>query len=40
LALVGQNLFDNQHPEFVPEYINTRPSEVVRSMYAKATWKF
>jgi len=40
LTLVGQNLFDNRHPEFLPEYINTRPAEVVRSMYAKATWKF
>jgi len=39
-ALVGQNLLDGQHPEFIPEYINTRPSEVVRSMYGKVTWKF
>lgn len=40
LTIVGQNLLDNRHPEFLPEYINTRPSEVVRSMYGKATWKF
>jgi iron complex outermembrane recepter protein len=39
-ALVGQNLFDQRHPEFIPEYINTVPSDVVRSVYAKLTWKF
>lgn len=40
LALVGQNLFDRRHPEFIPEYINSIPSEVVRSVYGKLTWKF
>jgi iron complex outermembrane recepter protein len=40
LSLVGQNLFDRHHPEFIPEYINTVPSEVVRSVYGKLTWKF
>ena len=40
LSLVGQNLFDDHHPEFIPEYINTVPSEVKRSYYGKITWKF
>ena len=40
LALVGQNLFESHHPEFIPEYINTQPSEVVRSVYGKLTWQF
>lgn len=40
LALVGQNLFESHHAEFIPEYINTQPSEVVRSVYGKLTWQF
>ncbi|NTV48262.1 MAG: TonB-dependent receptor [Geobacteraceae bacterium] len=40
LSIVGQNLFHNRHPEFIPEYINTQPSEVVRSAYGKVTWKY
>jgi iron complex outermembrane receptor protein len=40
LALVGQNLFENHHAEFIPEYINTLPSEVVRSVYGKLTWQY
>lgn len=33
IILVGQNLIDDHHQEFMPEYINTIPSEVPRSMY-------
>ncbi|MDD2366929.1 MAG: TonB-dependent receptor [Desulfuromonadaceae bacterium] len=40
LAVVAQNILQNHHPEFIPEYINTLPSETVRSGYAKITWKF
>lgn len=40
LALVGQNLLTSRHPEFIPEYINTLPAEVARSVYGKLTWKF
>jgi iron complex outermembrane receptor protein len=40
ISVVGQNLLQSSHPEFVPEYINTLQSEVVRSVYGKATWKF
>ena len=38
-TLVGQNLTDPHHPEFIPEsYI--LPSQVDRSIYAKVTWNF
>lgn len=40
LALVGQNLFDSHHPEFIPEYVNTVPTETVRSFYGKLTWQY
>lgn len=35
-ALVGQNLLDKHHPEFV----DTLPTEVQRGAYATAAWKF
>lgn len=39
LALVGQNLLDNRHPEFVEN--STQPTyEIPRGVYAKATWRF
>ena len=40
LAVVGQNLFEQHHAEFIPEYINTQPTEVVRSIYGKLTWQY
>ncbi|MDY6950764.1 MAG: TonB-dependent receptor [Thermodesulfobacteriota bacterium] len=40
LSLVGQNLLDDHHPEFVPEIIDTSPSEVERSVYGKIIWQF
>lgn len=40
LSVVGQNLLDSQHQEFVPEIIDTTPTEVERSVYAKMTWRF
>jgi iron complex outermembrane receptor protein len=40
LALIGQNLFESHHAEFIPEYINTLPAEVSRSVYGKVTWQF
>lgn len=38
LALVGQNLFDSQHPEYVQESF-TLPTEIERGFYLKATWQ-
>lgn len=40
IALVGQNLLDDRHPEFYPAPIATRRTEVERSFYGKITWRF
>lgn len=42
LALIGQNLFDNQHPEFFENRFGVpgQPAEVERGVYAKVTWRF
>ncbi len=40
LSFVGQNLLDSQHPEFLPDIVDTFPTEVERSVYGKITWKF
>lgn len=40
LAFTGQNLLDSHHPEFIPEYVNTVPSETPRSFYGKITWQY
>lgn len=40
LSLVGRNLFQSHHPEYIPEFINTTASETPRSLYGKLTWKF
>ncbi|HUR45230.1 MAG TPA: TonB-dependent receptor, partial [Candidatus Saccharimonadales bacterium] len=37
LALVGQNLADNRHPEFGAPLVR---KEIPRSVYGKVTWKF
>jgi iron complex outermembrane receptor protein len=39
LDLIGQNLLDNRHLEFVDEFTNM-PSEVPRSVFARVTWQF
>jgi iron complex outermembrane receptor protein len=39
VALVGQNLLDNQHPEQAPFFLTTT-SDVPRSFHLKATWHF
>ena len=40
-SIVGQNLFDDLHPEFSPEITVLSPSgsEIERSIYAKLTWE-
>ncbi len=40
LSLVGQNIFDNQHPEFKEEVLNLDRTEVERTFYFKVTWRF
>ncbi len=40
LSIVGQNLLKNHHLEFRPELLDTSPSEVERSVYAKVAWQF
>jgi len=40
LSVVGQNLLDDQHPEYKPEIIDTIPTEVERGVYGKVTWQF
>lgn len=40
LALVGQNLLDARHREFVNNYLPSQELEVRRSVYLKADWKF
>lgn len=40
LSLVGQNLFDSRHPEFVSDNMPTRNVEIQRGVYAKAVWQF
>jgi iron complex outermembrane receptor protein len=39
LSLVGQNLLDDVHQEFSDGYL-IEPSEIGRSVYAKAAWEF
>jgi iron complex outermembrane receptor protein len=39
-SLTGQNLLDNAHPEFNPDFIYSLPTEVQRSVYGKVTLKF
>ncbi|MDX2457708.1 MAG: TonB-dependent receptor [Gammaproteobacteria bacterium] len=40
LSLIGQNLLDNQHPEFLPDFIDTQPTEVERSISVRVVWSF
>lgn len=40
LAVVGQNLFDDQHQEFIPEELISLPTETERSCYGMVSWNF
>jgi iron complex outermembrane receptor protein len=40
LSIGGKNLLNDRHLEFVPDFINTSPTEVKRSLYATLTLKF
>ncbi|HEY2380640.1 MAG TPA: TonB-dependent receptor [Terriglobia bacterium] len=39
-SLAGQNLFNNRHLEFIPDFINTSPTQVNRTVHATMTWNF
>jgi len=39
ISVVGQNLLDDKHPEYVQENF-TLKTEIERSLYAKITWRF
>jgi iron complex outermembrane recepter protein len=40
IAIVGQNLLDDRHPEFAPTFIGTQKTEVQRSVYGTVVWRF
>ncbi|EXI79881.1 MAG: Colicin I receptor precursor [Candidatus Accumulibacter appositus] len=40
LSVVGQNLLDSQHPEFVPSLLPGEALEIQRGVYLKANWQF
>ncbi|MBI2927323.1 MAG: TonB-dependent receptor [Verrucomicrobia bacterium] len=41
LSLVGQNLLDDRHPEFLASpFTRTQSTEVERSFFGKLTWRF
>ncbi len=40
LILIGQNLLNRRHPEFVSDYLPIQQTEVGRSLLLKATWHF
>jgi iron complex outermembrane receptor protein len=36
----SQNLLNKRHLEFVPDFINTSPTEIRRTFYGSVTWRF
>ena len=40
LALVGRNLLDKRHPEFVSELLDVAPMLIERSVFGQVNWKF
>jgi len=39
-SIGGQNLLNNWHFEFMPDFVNTSPTVVKRSIFGSITWKF
>jgi iron complex outermembrane recepter protein len=39
-SIGGQNLLDNRHFEFIPDFINTSPTEVKRTVFGSMTFRF
>jgi iron complex outermembrane receptor protein len=40
VAIIGQNLLDERHPEFASDYLAIQQTEVSRSVMVKGTWRF
>jgi iron complex outermembrane receptor protein len=40
ICIVGQDLLDPQHPEFVDSWLGYQPTQVERRGYGKITWRF
>ena len=40
VAIVGQNLLDDQHPEFAPTFIGTQRTETERRVFGTFQWRF
>lgn len=40
IELVGQNLLDSHHPEYVSQYLDTKSTEVQRCVYGRVTLEF
>ena len=40
VSVVGQNLLDSRHVEFIADYIPSQVTELRRSVYLKADWRF
>ncbi len=40
LSIGSQNLLNKRHLEFAPDFINTSPTEVGRTIYGSVTWRF
>jgi iron complex outermembrane receptor protein len=36
----GKNLLNDKHVEFIPEFINTQPMMVMRTVQGTVTWRF
>jgi iron complex outermembrane receptor protein len=39
-SIGGQNLLDNRHLEFLPDFVNTAPTVVKRSIFGSITVSF
>ena len=39
-SIGGQNLLNDKHFEFIPDFINTSPTEVKRTVYGSMTFRF
>jgi iron complex outermembrane receptor protein len=40
LSITGQNILESSHIEFLPQFLDTVPTKVEKSVYGKATWTF